>query len=259
MSVSFELVNQQGQVIGNQDVRLNPEFSITTDDIRFEDISSTVKFNGVRANDISDNLTIRIASVNGAPPQNARFMITAAPTSTRTSPPLFDTRDGKQYRTVVIGGRRWMAENLNYQPPTGNSWCYDNNNSNCEQYGRLYDWNYLVFMTGGSNAGKNLKAKSGWGKNGNGTDAYGFSALPISGHFSVKPCIWCKSNGYFVGTGRISIWWTATEKVGYFDGVYYRCMWCKGWADDQVNEDYDGKGEGFSVRCVGEDVRQFGE
>ncbi len=34
----------------------------------------------------------------------------------------------------------WMAENLNYDPKTGNSWCYDDDPDNCEIYGRLYDW-----------------------------------------------------------------------------------------------------------------------
>jgi uncharacterized protein (TIGR02145 family) len=33
----------------------------------------------------------------------------------------------------------WMAENLNYDAGNG-SWCYDNSSSNCDKYGRLYDW-----------------------------------------------------------------------------------------------------------------------
>jgi TolB-like protein len=49
-----------------------------------------------------------------------------------------DSRDKKTYKTVVIGGNRYMVENLNYKK--GKSWCYGNNNSNCDKYGRLYDW-----------------------------------------------------------------------------------------------------------------------
>jgi uncharacterized protein (TIGR02145 family) len=159
-----------------------------------------------------------------------------------------DKRDGKKYRAVTIGSRTWMAENLNYQ--TGNSWCYGNNDSNCEKYGRLYDWNtaktacptgwYLpsreewnYLATAGSKA---LKSTSGWDSNGNGADEFEFSALPGSGR---------STYGSFDGVGKYGLWWTATEfSSGY---AYLRRMT---YNKDNVDEGYNDKGLGYSVRCV---------
>ncbi len=169
---------------------------------------------------------------------------------------LADPRDGQQYKTAVIGGRTWMAQNLNYQTESG-SWCYGNSADSCAKYGRLYDWETaktvcpdgwklpsreewaeLVAAAGGDEAGKALKSSSGWNENGNGTDTYGFSALPGGT---------CGSDGGFVSAGNYGIWWTATE----FDGSSsLRWRWRMSDANDYAEDHGDVKSLGFSVRCL---------
>jgi uncharacterized protein (TIGR02145 family) len=195
------------------------------------------------------------------------------------------THGTETYQTVVIGTQIWFAKNLNYN--VSGSKCYDNSESNCNIYGRLYDWStamdiqswcnsdncpsqiqpkhrgicpggwhipsnadwdklfrYADGTSGTSSpytsptAGRYLKATSGWNSdsNWNGTDQYGFSALPGGYGYSA---------GTFYNVGDIGYWWTANENYSlnayyrYMDYDYYVAFW-----------DYDFKYRLFSVRCV---------
>jgi hypothetical protein len=83
-SLVFELVNERGRVIGRQAARFSPSFSFSGPDrqgqvsVNYEENAfTTVTFGAVKADDITDSLTVRVASVNRAAPENARFRITA--------------------------------------------------------------------------------------------------------------------------------------------------------------------------------------
>jgi len=180
-----------------------------------------------------------------------------------------DRRDQKKYKTTTINGKKWMAENLNYLTSRG-SWCYDNADSSCVKYGRLYDWSIakivcptgwhlpnieewrrLVESAGGSStAGKKLKAANGWRKgedtdNGNGTDDFGFSALPGGVRYPNDR----HPEGAFTGVGFYGDWWTATESDYGNDGKYLG-MSCN---NDEVPEIDYGEDWSRSVRCVEDD------
>ena len=179
-----------------------------------------------------------------------------------------DKRDGKKYKTAKIGEQVWMAQNLNYK--TKSSVCYKDKAANCQKYGMLYDWETamkacpagwrlpsdtewqtLVNFTGNTEfAGRDLKAKSGWDKKSNGTDKYGFSALPGG------------SAGNSVAFGNTGCnggcWWSSTtvELEGEDNSAYGRQMnYDLGDDDDDtdsynVDRYYDIKQVLFSVRCV---------
>lgn len=49
---------------------------------------------------------------------------------------IADPRDGYRYPVVVIGGLRWFAENLRFR--TADSRCYEGDEANCYDHGRLY-------------------------------------------------------------------------------------------------------------------------
>lgn len=52
---------------------------------------------------------------------------------------MTDSRDSRSYKTLKVGKQLWIAENLHYT--SANSWCYNNQDQNCDEFGRLYTWN----------------------------------------------------------------------------------------------------------------------
>jgi uncharacterized protein (TIGR02145 family) len=167
-----------------------------------------------------------------------------------------DKRDNKTYRTVKIGKLMWMAENLNFQPILGSRY-YTDDNDDCAKYGRLYtwgqaqticpagwrlptckEWDDLVNVAGGADvAGTKLKSKSpDW----NGTDDFGFSALP--GGF-------CRSDK-FNNVGTEGWWWC--DQLG---SAFFQFMDSGKIKNLKQPDKYYSEGDfGFSLRCV-RDVR----
>jgi len=135
---------------------------------------------------------------------------------------FIDSRDGRAYKYVTIGTQTWMAENLRYK--TSNTRCYDDNPTNCEIYGLLYDWNTaktacpsgwhlpddaewnLLKNFIGSGADIKLMANSTLWTSGNGTDEFGFTALP-GGFF--------RDAGYFLRIEELAIFWSSTPGTNY--------------------------------------------
>ena len=173
-----------------------------------------------------------------------------------TAKTLTDLRDGQTYKTVTIGTQTWMADNLNYE--TENSYCYDDDPSNCSKYGRLYtwaaaktvcpsgwhlpsttEWKTLFTAVGGSStAGAKLKSQTGWTAYDGITneDSFGFSALPAGSR---------NYYGDFNLEGYSAYFWSSTEDnslYAYFMRLYYNY--------DYANLRYYNNRYGFSVRCL---------
>ncbi len=99
------------------------------------------------------------------------------------------------------------------------------------------EWQELANFVGGNEiAGKKLKATNGWnscyGQSGNGTDEYGFAALPGGA-------------GSNLTIGNNGMWWSASEHNGI--RAYSQNI---GHGGDLAILDHYTKFNLFSVRCV---------
>ena len=89
--------------------------------------------------------------------------------------------------------------------------------------------------------GTALKSKTGWASEGNGTDHYGFAALPGGSRFS---------NVSFYNEGTYGYWWSSTT-----NGTNYASSRYLSYKYSDVIRDRSGKETGFSVRCLRDSAR----
>ena len=172
-----------------------------------------------------------ISSASDEPESSASVVAPAVEYGTLT-----DARDGKSYKTVKIGSKTWMAENLNFDnsaTATGSidsSFCYDGIPANCEKYGRLYqeyaatavcpegwrlptadDWRDLTTtaMSEFGDDNGSLRAVGQWedtifGDNVTATNASGFSALPAGYRAKTGECDGEGKKAYFWGEDNMN-------------------------------------------------------
>jgi len=177
--------------------------------------------------------------------------------------PFADTRSKAkiaEYKTVKIGKQCWFAQNLNYDMGE-ESLCAEGNDENCETYGRLYTWSdaneacpegshlpsteewaaLKKYVSSGfaDVAGEVLKNDSGWGEDGNGTNDYGFSALP-GGYYnsSKEETLSLHSQGY---------WWTSSEGT---NGNLFGVLWQMKSSSKELSEMEHRKDFAMSARCI---------
>ena len=96
---------------------------------------------------------------------------------------------------------------------------------------------YLVDNGHGGAVGTALKSTSGWNSGGNGTDVFGFSALPV-GYRS-------HSNGDFDFAGYSGFWWSTSPAP--YGNAWSRYL---GFNGPGISRNYYSPRVGFSVRCL---------
>lgn len=99
------------------------------------------------------------------------------------------------------------------------------------------EWDALSTAVGGSStAGTKLKFVTGWSDSGNGTDTFGFSALPAG---------YRDNNGSYFNEGNLAYFWSSSEYGSlnaYNVSLYYNDVYAFLFNYDKL--------DGFSVRCL---------
>lgn len=161
-----------------------------------------------------------------------------------------DDRDGKKYKTIKIVNQIWMAENLNYFTSSG-SWCFDNNSSNCNTYGRLYNW---VTAQNVCPIGWHLPSKGEFEtllSNVGGSSSNAYYALKDAGSSGFNALLggYLESAGnYFTYIGDRSLYCSSSE-YKYNNDIY---IWVLGVykSREDANVHICDPAMGFSVRCL---------
>lgn len=96
----------------------------------------------------------------------------------------------------------------------------------------------LIMAVGDSSTnGTVLKSTDGWSNHGNGTDAFGFSALPAG----------VRSDGHYERRGSYAYFWSSNDTKGISNAAYRMYLYC---GEDIARLIYVDKNHGASVRCV---------
>ncbi|WP_298767767.1 fibrobacter succinogenes major paralogous domain-containing protein [uncultured Fibrobacter sp.] len=219
--------------------------------------------------------TMLSSSSSAMPPVNSSSsLVNESSSSSKVSVTrltMTDSRDKRVYRSVAIGEQVWMAENMNYDGAEidGASsylgWCYKNEETYCDKYGRLYnwktakdicpegwhlpsleEWNVLVATVGDSlTAGGLLKSTDSWMEltsdavSVNGLDLYGFAALPAG--FRKEDY----SDGRYFDIEKFANFWTSS--VNGESDAYHITM---RYDSEKVSVIVDPMEYALSVRCL---------